>query len=197
MSYLIRSLGHGTEQIPADEPAAAALFRTLMAQRRTLLILDNARSAEQVRPLLPGAAASVVLVTSRDTLAGLVALDGARVHSLDILRPDESFDLLCAIVGAERVHAERDAAVRLASLAGQLPLAVRILGAHLTVSPERSIEDLVATLLRASPLGEIAVEGDPEGQRAGCVRALVPGPDRLAASAVPPARAGARPGHHG
>ena len=161
LAHLIRSLAPAAPDVPADEQGAAALFRTLMAERRTLLILDNARSAEQVRPLLPGSAASVVLVTSRDTLAGLVALDGARVHNLDILKPDESYDLLAAILGTDRVEAEREAAVRLAALAGHLPLAVRILGAHLAVSPSRSIADLVAALLRASPLAEIAVDGDP------------------------------------
>src|SRR5207237_708024 len=78
LSRFLRALGVPPDQVPLDEEEAADLYRTLLADRRMLILLDNARSAEQVRPLLPGSPSCLVLVTSRDRLGGLVARDGAR-----------------------------------------------------------------------------------------------------------------------
>ncbi len=103
------ALGVPGEQVPYDTAERAARYRTLVAGRRMLVVLDNAYSADQVRPLLPGTPACFVLVTSRDSLAGLVARHGARRLDLDLLAADEAAALLRTLVGA-RIDAEPAAA---------------------------------------------------------------------------------------
>src|SRR5439155_1158768 len=109
------------ERVPADVDQATALYRSLLADRRMLVLLDNAANADQVRPLLPGALGCLALVTSRDRLGGLVARDGALPVTLDVLPPDEARALLAGILGAARVAAEPDAAADLARLCAHLP----------------------------------------------------------------------------
>jgi tetratricopeptide (TPR) repeat protein len=133
-----------------------------MAARRMLLMLDNAHSAEQVRPLLPGSADCLVLITSRDSLSGLVALDGARRLVLQPLSVDAAIALLGAVAGTGRLAAEPEPAQELAQLCGLLPLALRIAGANLADAPDRSVAEQVA-LMRTNPLGTLEVSGDEAG----------------------------------
>lgn len=116
---LLRAL-HKDAPPGLDERAAS--LRSALAGRRVLVLLDNAGSAEQVRPLLAGA---FTIITSRDALAGLAVLDGAGMVDLDVLRPQEALQLLKEILGA-RVDYEREAASRLAELCGHLPLALKV-----------------------------------------------------------------------
>ena len=155
-----RALGQRSDSIPTDEAAAAALYRSLLADQRALVILDNARSADQVRPLLPNSRRSVVLITSRDRLTGLVARDGARVHALDIMSPEESLRLLERLIGANRLDAEPAAAERLTDLVGQLPLAVRIIGAHLAAAPSATLSSMVEAM-EDGRLEPLEVDDDP------------------------------------
>ncbi len=148
------------EAVPDDVDAAAELFRTTTADRGVLVILDNARDAEQVRPLLPGKGCFTI-VTSRDRLTGLIALNDARPVPVGTLDRPEAMELLTRILGADRVHAEQDAAERLADLCGHLALALRIAAAHLAGEPNIRIADYVDELERRDRLDVLAVDGDP------------------------------------
>ena len=128
LGSLLRALGVPGEQIPDTPREAAGLFRSATAGRRLLLLLDNARSAEQVRPLIPGDPGCAVLVTSRDRLDGLVARNGARRVPVDVLAMDDAIALLAQILGAAHSAAELE---RLARACARLPLALRIAAAHL------------------------------------------------------------------
>ena len=130
-------------QIPRDVEERAALYRSRMADRRVLVLLDNAASEAQVRPLLPGTAGCAVLVTSRARPTGL---DGARLVDLDILEPDQAVELLARITGPARVTAEPVAAEQIVRLCGYLPLAVRIAGARLAARPHWPLARLAAYL---------------------------------------------------
>lgn len=145
LAGLLRSLGVASSDIPHELDARAARFRSLTAGRRMLIVLDNARSAEQVRPLLPATSSCLVVVTSRDTLPGLVSRDGARRVNLDLLPEAQALALLRMLVGA-RVNEEPQAAQSLVELSARLPLALRI-AAELAVSnPDVPLSDLVADL---------------------------------------------------
>jgi hypothetical protein len=101
------ALGTTPDLIPADVQSVSALFRSLLAGKRMLLIIDNALDSEQVRPLLPAAPGCLVLVTSRNELTGLVAREGARPLTLGVMTPDEAIALLAARIGRRRVDACR------------------------------------------------------------------------------------------
>ncbi|QFU92055.1 BTAD domain-containing putative transcriptional regulator [Amycolatopsis sp. YIM 10] len=156
LTRFLRSLGVAADQLPTEPDEAAALLRTLLADRKALVLLDNAATPEQVRPLLPGGAGSVVLVTSRDRLDGLVACDGARRLTLDVLTEDEAIRLLAGVLGAERVAAEPEAAAELVRLTARLPLALRIAAAKLT----GSIAGHVDQLRSGDKLGQLEIAGD-------------------------------------
>jgi tetratricopeptide (TPR) repeat protein len=125
LARLLGALGLPAGEVPLDLEERAARYRTELAGRRMLIVLDNAGSADQVRPLLPGTASSVVLVTSRDSLAGLVARHGARRLDLDLLPPDDARALLRMLIGP-RADAEPAAVECLAALCARLPLALRV-----------------------------------------------------------------------
>jgi DNA-binding SARP family transcriptional activator len=125
LARFLRSLGLPGEQMPADVDERAALYRSLLDRRRVLVLLDNAASVDQVRPLLPGTAGSVVVVTSRDTLPGLVVRHGARRLDLDVLGKQDALALLVRLAG-ERVAGDLGAAEELAAHCARLPLALRI-----------------------------------------------------------------------
>lgn len=142
----LRTLAVPAARIPTDPEAQAGLYRSLLDGRRMLILLDNASSAAQVRPLLPGSAQCTVVITSRSRMAGLVARDGARRISLDVLPPAESVQLLREIVGAERIEAEADAAAELARRCDHLPLALRIAADRVVTHPHSLLGDLVEEL---------------------------------------------------
>ena len=125
LAGFLRALGVAGPAIPSDVSERAALYRSLLAGRRVLVVLDNASEVEQVRPLLPGTTSCAALVTSRDSLVGLVARDGARRLDLDLLGPAAAVGLLRTLIGA-RVDADPGAAARLAAECGRLPLALRV-----------------------------------------------------------------------
>ena len=129
------ALGVPPARIPASPGAQAGLYRSLLAGKRMLIVLDNARDPAQVRPLLPGTAGLLVLVTSRSQLTGLAAADGARTLTLDLLTPREARDLLARRLGTSRVAAEPDAAEELADLCARLPLALNITAARAAARP--------------------------------------------------------------
>ncbi|WP_412542148.1 BTAD domain-containing putative transcriptional regulator [Longispora sp. K20-0274] len=156
----LRALGVPGEDIPVDLDDAAAAYRTLLADRRALVVLDNANGPDQVRPLLPGSRGSRVVVTSRDRLAGLVARDGARLMELGVLTPGEGVELLTRILGRSRVGDEPGAVGELVRLCGLLPLALRIAAAHLISEPGRRIADYNAELLAGDLLASLEVDGD-------------------------------------
>ncbi|MEU5899685.1 AfsR/SARP family transcriptional regulator [Streptomyces venezuelae] len=140
------ALGVAPRRIPESARGASALFRSLCADRRILVVLDNARASEQVRELLPGGAECVTVVTSRYRLRGLIASDAARPVPLDVLEPEDSTALLAAVLGQERVLAEEVAARRLAELCGGLPLALRVAAARLADQPDWPLSSMSAEL---------------------------------------------------
>jgi tetratricopeptide (TPR) repeat protein/DNA-binding SARP family transcriptional activator/DNA-binding XRE family transcriptional regulator len=158
----LRALGVPAERVPVHPDEAAAMYRSLLARRRVLVVLDNARDAEQVRPLLPGAPGSHVVVTSRARLAGLVARDGATRLTLDVLTDAEARALLERLLGRERVAAEPEATIDLARACAHLPLALRIAAANLLDRPGATIADHLAELTSGDRLTALAVHGDEQ-----------------------------------
>ncbi|HUQ60088.1 AfsR/SARP family transcriptional regulator [Lentzea sp.] len=156
----LRALGTEPDQVPLDQDEQEAMFRSTLTGQRVLLLLDNASSAEQIRPLLPGSPGCAVLVTSRDTLRGLAVSHAASNVRLDVLDWHETRALLAGILGADEVTSQEDAAVELASLCAHLPLALRIAAANLVSRPELSIADYVEELRAGNRLAALAVEGD-------------------------------------
>jgi tetratricopeptide (TPR) repeat protein len=145
LAGFLRTLGVAGPDVPGNPDERAAAYRSLVAGRRMLVILDNARQVEQVRPLLPGSPACVTLVTSRDTLAGLVARDGALRLEVDLLPLPEAVGLLQRLIG-RRADDEPDAAVMLATQCCRLPLALRIAAELAAASPDVPLADLAANL---------------------------------------------------
>jgi hypothetical protein len=133
-------------RIPADVDAQFGLYRSMLAGKRLLIILDNAREANQVRPLLPGAGRCLVLVTSRSELAGLVALEGAIPVPVGLLALEEARDLLASRLGADRVAREQPEADELAGLCARLPLALNIVAARAAARPAMPLRELTARL---------------------------------------------------
>jgi len=145
LAGFLRALGLDGQDIPQEEAERAARYRSLLAGRRILVVLDNARSAEHVRPLLPGTPTCVTVVTSRDSLAGLVARDGAVRLDLDFLPLAEAIGLLRALIGA-RVDAEPGVAAVLAMQCCCLPLALRVAAELAIARPSVSLAMLASEL---------------------------------------------------
>jgi tetratricopeptide (TPR) repeat protein/Mrp family chromosome partitioning ATPase len=143
LARFLRSLGVDRAAIPDDVEERAALYRSRLADRRLLILLDNAACEAQLRPLLPGTAGCAVLVTSRARMAGL---NGTRLIDLDILKPDQAVELLARVAGPLRVAVEPGAAREIVRLCGFLPLAVRIAGARLGARPHWRLDRLEADL---------------------------------------------------
>ncbi|RKT54729.1 DNA-binding SARP family transcriptional activator [Saccharothrix australiensis] len=140
------ALGVSPDRVPHDLDARAALYRSLTAERRMLVVLDNAAAVDQVAPLLPGGTSCTVLVTSRNRLPALVARHGARPLSLDVLTDTESRALLTAALGAARVAAEEPAAADLVRLCGGFPLALAVIAARAAAEPHLPLAETVAEL---------------------------------------------------
>ncbi|HEU5155452.1 MAG TPA: tetratricopeptide repeat protein [Streptosporangiaceae bacterium] len=141
LARMLRTLGVARPPDTLEE--RVDLFRSRLADRAVLLLLDNAVTEPQVRPLLPGSPSCGVIVTSRNHLAGLA---GVRLIDIDVFEPAQAIELLARIVGADRVAAEPAAAERIVRLCGYLPLAVRIAGARLAAKPHWSLTRLVERL---------------------------------------------------
>ena len=162
MGELLRSLGVPSARIPASLAERAALYRSVLAGREVLVLADDAASAAQVRPLLPGTAASAVLVTSNSRLADV---EGARRVRIGGLSTAEAVTLLGKIAGPGRVETEPDAAAAIASACAGLPLALRIAGARLAASPALRLAELAGAvsdsqaLLHELVVGDLSVRG--------------------------------------
>src|SRR6266851_1860904 len=191
LDRFLRALGVPVDLLPTELDDQAARYRGLLVGRRALVVLDNASSAEQVRPLLPASASCLVLVTSRDRLAGLIAAEGAKVLMLDVLAASEALDLLSRTAGSERVSAEPEAAGQVVRRCGCLPLAVRIAGARLATRQGMSFAALAERLsdergrLGELSAGDVGVGGsfalsyqalDPDIARMFRRLGLIPGP---------------------
>ena len=146
LSQALRALNVPDSRIPADQDELAALYRTTIAGRRLLILLDDAADEQQVGPLLPGSSSCAVLVTARHALAELVARFGARTVPLDVLPKAEALDLVREIVGPERADAEPEASAELVRMCAQLPLALRVAAANLATSPRQTVADTVSAL---------------------------------------------------
>lgn len=192
LNTLLHALGVPTDAVVQAEDQLAGAYRSVTAGKRLLVLLDNAASIQQVRPLVPGSAGCVVLVTSRNALPGLAVDHGARVLTLDALGPADAAALLVALLGEDR--AEPDATADLAELCGYLPLALRIVAAKLQAEPYGTVADMAARLRergRLASLGfgngsetavraafDLSYESLPEDQqRAFRLLGLVPGVD--------------------
>jgi DNA-binding SARP family transcriptional activator/Tfp pilus assembly protein PilF len=164
LAAFLRSLGMPGQDIPPDGDERAARYRSLLADKRMLVILDNAGSADQVRPLLPGTPACTVLVTSRDALAGLVARDGAARLDLDILPLEDAVALLRTLIGAP-ADADPEAAAELAGQCCRLPLALRVAAELAASRPTIPLAVLTGELadLRTR-LDLLDADGDPRAQ---------------------------------
>ncbi|MGW2180472.1 ATP-binding protein [Streptomyces sp. NPDC001732] len=191
---LLKALGVTDRRLRQEDAAGhAGLLRALLGERRCLVVLDNARDEGQVRPLLPAAGRSLVLVTSRRPLSGLEDVDRLALAEME---QSEAVELLRRILGGDRANAEPDALARVAEMCGRLPLALRVAGNWLAVRSAWSVERLVCRLsdeerrLKALSAGDVRVEAafelsyrqlSAEAARMMRLLSLVPGLDMTAA----------------
>ncbi|MFE0456719.1 BTAD domain-containing putative transcriptional regulator [Streptomyces sp. NPDC058914] len=197
LGAFLRALGTADSAIPDSLVERAALYRSVLDGRRVLVLLDNAKDAAQVRPLLPGAEGCAALVTSR---VRMVDLAGAHLVDLDVMSPDEALALFTKIVGEERVSSERQAALDVVAACGFLPLAIRIAASRLAARRTWTVSVLAAKLaderrrLDELQAGDLAVKAtfelgygalEPAQARAFRLLGLADGPDiSLAAAAA-------------
>lgn len=161
LNGFLRTMNMPGENIPHGLDAMAGCYRSLLAGRRMLVVLDNAATADQVRPLLPASPTCMVLVTSRSRLSGLVARDGAHRITLDLLPPDQAITLLRSIIGTVRTDKEPEKVAKLAQLCAYLPLALRIAAERVTARPHLKIADLLTDLtIEQDRLETLAADDD-------------------------------------
>ncbi len=144
--YFLEALHVAPQRIPTTLNAQAALFRSLLAGRRILIVLDNAHDTSQVRPLLPGSPGCLVLVTSRNQLSGLVATEGAHPVTVDLLAQEEAETLLTHRLGKDRLAAEADTVQEIIAQCARLPLALAIVAARAATSPRLPLSAIAAEL---------------------------------------------------
>lgn len=155
------AFGVAPERIPGDLQAQVAMYRSLVAGKRMLILLDNAADAAQVEPLLPGDDTCTVVVTSRRYLTGLIARHGARHLRLDALADADARQLLVSRLGAERLAAEPDAADELLAYCGGFPLALNIVAGRASVQPHTPLTELAAELREETTRGDALDDDDP------------------------------------
>ncbi|WP_069463976.1 tetratricopeptide repeat protein, partial [Actinacidiphila rubida] len=158
--------------VPADADDAAALYRSLLADRRVLILLDNAATPSQVRPLLPGSGGSLVIVTSRNRLAGLAIRDGARHFTLGTLPEAEAVALLRTVTSGYRTHDDDARLAELARLCAGLPLALRIAAERAASRPHMRLDDLIADLRDESALWDALSTGGEDEADTDAVRTV-------------------------
>ena len=197
LARFLRALGVRGEDVPADVDERAAMYRSLTDGRRILVVIDNANTAEQVLPLLPGAVGCLVLVTSRDQLLGLVASDGAHPLPLDLLSRADAVEMLARRLGGNRLASEPQAVDDMVAASARLPLALAIVAARAATNPTAPLRALAARLRdgldafdTASPATDVRSvfswsyrELSPPAARLFRLLGLHPGPD-VAAPAV-------------
>jgi DNA-binding SARP family transcriptional activator/tetratricopeptide (TPR) repeat protein len=144
----LAALGVPPDRIPDSLDAQTGLYRSLLANRRVLVLIDNARDVGQIRPLLPGAAGCHVIVTGRNRLTGLVAAEGAVLLTLDALSVEDARETLVRRLGADRAGAEPDAVEKIIELCGRLPLALAIVSARASVNPHFPLSAITDKLKR-------------------------------------------------
>jgi transcriptional regulator with XRE-family HTH domain len=149
------------DRLPATAEAQLGLFRSLLAGKRMLVVLDNARNAAQVRPLLPGGPGCRVIVTSRDRLAGLIVTDGARPLALSALSDTEARHLLAGRLGRDRLAADRPATDRIVASCAGLPLALSIVATRAELRPDLPLARIAADLAAAPRLDAFTAFSDP------------------------------------
>ena len=177
LARFLRDLGVDGRDIPVDEDERAARYRTTMARRRMLVVLDNARDAAQVRPLLPGSASSAVLVTTRSRMPDLAS---TKLVDLNVLDDDEALKLFVKVVGEERAAAEPEATAELLAACAGLPLAIRICAARLVTRSGWTIRAMAGRLtdehrrLDEMRAGDLAVRASFEVS----FTSLPPSPDK-------------------
>jgi DNA-binding SARP family transcriptional activator len=160
LAALLRALGVAPQRLPDLLDDRCHMFRDLVARRRVLIVLDGATTAEQVRPLLPGRAGCMTVITSRAPLGDLVVNDGAARLGLTLLQPADATAFLAASLGAERVAAEVNAAEQLAAACAGLPLALAIAATNLLQHRYRGIADIVAALRNDAGTSLLDLRGD-------------------------------------
>jgi transcriptional regulator with XRE-family HTH domain/tetratricopeptide (TPR) repeat protein len=160
---LLETLGVPHERLPRSADGLTGLYRSLLAGHRILVVLDNARDAAQVRPLLPGSPACQVVVTSRSRLTGLIARDGAARVAVDAMTGAEARELLARRLGADRVADDERAAWQIADRCGGLPLALCIAAARAAMRPDLPLAQVAADLAEVrGKLDALAAPGDCE-----------------------------------
>ncbi|MET8981895.1 BTAD domain-containing putative transcriptional regulator [Streptomyces sp. NPDC004539] len=179
----LEALGVPAGRIPDRVEAQAGLYRSVLARRRVLLVLDNARDAEQVRPLLPGSPGCLVVVTSRDRLTGLVTAEGARPLVLDRLPAGEAREVLARRLGEDRVRAEPGAVEEIVARCAGLPLALAVVATRAAARPHFPLAAIAADLRTAQGGLDAFTDADPAGDVRAVLswsyRALSPGAARL------------------
>ncbi|ALG09750.1 AfsR/SARP family transcriptional regulator [Kibdelosporangium phytohabitans] len=196
----LSALGITESDIPTNLDGQVNLYRSLLAGKRMLVLLDNAADTAQVSPLLPGSSTVCTVVTSRHPLTGLVALHAAHVVTLDVLSSSEAYELLSSRLGATRLAAEPDAVSAIVEHCAGLPLALGIVAARASVQPDLALTDLAAQLrdhttrLDGLETGEVNLglravfessyqALEPAAAKLACLIGLAPGPDISTAAA--------------
>ncbi len=190
---LLRCLGVAEDRLPPDLSERVGLYRSLLAGKRMLIVIDNACNTEQIAPLIPGSAASQLVVTSRASLAALVTHAEVRYVALEAMSAAEAGNLLAKVIGPERIAHEVLASQHLAELCSRMPLALRIAAAKLAAQPARAISAFVAELSAGDRLAQLGIENGTrsvEAVFASAYSALSPTGQRLFR------RLGLHPGPH-